>query len=222
MADQGKPEQFVPQAAPTPEELALLPHDNQGIKMNVVSWSLQIFASLFVALRVYCKFTRKRGLWWDDYILLAAWICLTVETGLLSAMIGLGFGGHIWDFDQRNGPQLLLYINIAGTLSPTAVIWSKTSFAITLLRVTDGKVKAFVWFLIVSGNIAMGLSPLFLWVQCQPVEKSWNPFVPGHCWAPDVLMKYNIFSAGKVPCLSCLAEPAGHGRGAWFVFPFGD
>jgi len=202
----GEPEQFVPQAAPTPEQLALLPHDNQGLKMNVVDWSLHIFATLFLALRIYCKFTRKRGMWWDDYILVAAWLCLTVETALLSAMIGLGFGLHIWDFNPANGPQLLMYINVAGTLSPTAAIWSKTSFAVTLLRVTERKTKAFVWFLIVSGNIFMGLSPLFLWVQCRPLEKAWNPFVPGQCWAPDVLMKYNIFSGGLYTSPRCPAQ----------------
>ena len=115
---------------------------------------------------------------------------------MLTAMVSLGYGGHIWDFPVENFPKLLLYINIAGTFSPTAVIWSKTSFAVTLLRVTEGKMKAFVWFLIVSGNIIMGLTPVFLWVQCKPVEKSWNPFVPGTCWAPEVLVKFNIFSGG--------------------------
>jgi len=197
MADQhppGTPEQFVAPAAPTPEELARLPHDNQGLKINVIVWALYIFASLFLALRIYCKFVRKRGLWWDDYILIAAWMCLTVETSILTAMVKLGFGVHMWDFNMQNMPQLLLYIDIAGSFSPTAVIWSKTSFAVTLLRLTEGKTKKFVWFLIVSGNIFIGLSSLFLWVQCKPLEKAWSPFVPGVCWAPDVLMKYNIFS----------------------------
>ena len=70
----GSAEQFVAPAAPTPEELALLPHDNYGLKINIVAWSLHIFTSLFLVLRVYCKFSRRRGLWWDDYILIAAWV----------------------------------------------------------------------------------------------------------------------------------------------------
>jgi hypothetical protein len=130
-------------------------------------------------------------------------MCLSVESGILSGMVGLGFGQHMWDFNMNNMPQLLLYINIGATFSSTAAIWSKTSFAVTLLRLTEGKMKAFVWFLIGSGNVIMGLTALFNWIQCKPLEKSWSPFVPGVCWAPDVLMKYNIFSG----CMSRAYQP---------------
>ena len=199
MADQSPPppkaEQFVPGAMPTPEQLASLPHDNQGTKMNAVVWSLCAIATLFVALRLSAKFWRRKHLWWDDYILIAACVCFIIETSILSAMVGLGFGLHSWDFPLENISQLIMYINVAGTFSPTAAIWSKTSFAVTLLRFTEGRTKAFIWFLIVSGNVSIGLTGLFLWVQCTPVQKSWDMTVPGKCWAPDVLMKYNIFSA---------------------------
>ena len=70
-----RPEQFVPGAAPTPEQLASLPHDNQGIKMNAVSWFLCGIATLILALRLSAKLWRQKRLWWDDYILIAAWVC---------------------------------------------------------------------------------------------------------------------------------------------------
>lgn len=69
-----RPEQFVPGATPTPEQLAALPHDNQGIKLNAVSWCLGIIATLFLALRLAAKLWRRKRLWWDDYILIAAWV----------------------------------------------------------------------------------------------------------------------------------------------------
>ena len=110
-------------------------------------------------------------------------------------MVGIGFGGHIWDFPFQNMNQLLIYINVAVSFSATAAIWSKTSFAVTLLRFTEGRTKAFIWFLIISGNVFIGLTSLFPWVQCTPVRKSWDVTVSGTCWSPDVLMKYNIFSS---------------------------
>ena len=69
-----RPEQFVPGATPTPEQLASLPYDNQGIKLNAVSWSLCSIATLVLALRLSAKFWRRKHLWWDDYILIAAWV----------------------------------------------------------------------------------------------------------------------------------------------------
>ena len=70
-----KPEQFAaPVGPPTPEQLAALPHDNAGPKLNAVVWFLTILSGLFLGLRVYCKHLRHKGLWWDDFILIAAWV----------------------------------------------------------------------------------------------------------------------------------------------------
>ena len=113
--------------------------------------------------------------------------------------MSLGYGHHIWDWPLDKleyTVDLVKVINVAGTLSLTAAVWSKTSFAITLLRLTEGWAKTTVWFIIISMNIAMGLSALFIWVQCTPVERSWNPFINGTCWPPYVIVNYDIFSAG--------------------------
>jgi hypothetical protein len=126
-------------------------------------------------------------------------VCITIETALLTYSTTLGYGYHIWDFPPELLPSifdLLKVINLSGTFSLTAAIWSKTSFALTLLRLTEGWMKVVVWFIIISMNIAMGLSALFIWVQCTPIEKSWNVLMEGTCWSPEVLVHYNYFSAG--------------------------
>jgi len=51
-----------------------LPHDNAGPGLNVTVWTLTGLATFFLGLRVYCKFLGRRNLWWDDYILIAAWV----------------------------------------------------------------------------------------------------------------------------------------------------
>lgn len=208
-----------------PEQLAQLPHDNAALRLLVSVWVLNLLALVFLLTRVYCKYLRHRGLWWDDGVLIAAYVrpprtlpergkqrspapslttvqlCSTIETTLLSYSTKLGYGLHIWDIPTDllpRIPDLLRVIDLAGTFSLTAAIWSKTSFALSMLRLTQGWLKALVWFIIVSMNIAMGLSALFVWVQCTPIEKSWNPFVDGMCWPPYVLVYYNIFSAGNV------------------------
>ena len=59
---------------PPPEVLAALPHDNGGPMLVVVIWVLSGLALLFLSLRIYCKFLRHSGLWWDDYVLIASWV----------------------------------------------------------------------------------------------------------------------------------------------------
>ena len=58
----------------TPAQLARLPHDNEGPRLTVILWMFNILAAIFLAVRLYSKYRRHRALWWDDHILIAAWV----------------------------------------------------------------------------------------------------------------------------------------------------
>ena len=44
-------------------------------------WVVTVVSGLFLGLRVYCKLTRHRAMWWDDWILVLSWVshCLTLR-----------------------------------------------------------------------------------------------------------------------------------------------
>lgn len=182
----------------TPEQLAALPHDNQAPRLIITIWFLIALATSFLAMRLYCKLSRHSGLWWDDYILIGSWVCITIESALLTYATTLGYGKHLWDLDLTDYPsgvKQLIAINAGGSLSITAAIWSKTSFAITLLKLTHGWLKSSIWVIIITMNIAMGASALFNWIHCTPVRKTWDPIIDGTCWDYSIVVNYNIFSA---------------------------
>ncbi len=58
----------------TPEQIAVLPHDDSGRRLLVSIWCLAGLATIFLALRLYCKWFRHHVVWWDDYVLIAAWV----------------------------------------------------------------------------------------------------------------------------------------------------
>jgi len=60
---------------PTPEEFAALPHDDAGPTLVAAAWAMTAVASVFLVLRIACKFVSGRRPWWDDYILAASWAC---------------------------------------------------------------------------------------------------------------------------------------------------
>ena len=111
-------------------------------------------------------------------------------------MLDFGFGKHSWDFAPPSIDRFYLIIVTRATITVTAIVWTKTAFALTLLRLTDGWTKRLIWFIIVSMNIAMGLSAMLGWLQCEPLAKAWNPTMEGTCWHPKVLTDYSIFSGG--------------------------
>ncbi|OTA54964.1 hypothetical protein K449DRAFT_416906 [Hypoxylon sp. EC38] len=51
----------------------VLENSSAGHWVNAVIWVLIALATTFLGLRVFCKYKRGRGLWWDDWILIASW-----------------------------------------------------------------------------------------------------------------------------------------------------
>ena len=165
---------------------------------------------------MYCKFKTHRGIWWDDAILIISWvrpalsesphfnyqltwskITLIVSVALVTVSTTLGAGKHVVDVNPANFPMLGLIGNLSGTFSILAAVLSKTSFAVTLLRVTDGYTKILVWVAIGIMNVTMGLAAIFSWVKCNPVVKIWQPATPGTCWDPHTSVSYAIFASGR-------------------------
>lgn len=52
------------------------PNTDEGPQFLATVWILTIVATIFIVLRVYCKITGHKKLWWDDYVLAASWVRL--------------------------------------------------------------------------------------------------------------------------------------------------
>jgi hypothetical protein len=121
-------------------------------------------------------------------------LCVVTQQAIVSVNIAHELGRHIMyvslpnlDIIGRNG-------NVGSMIAIFAFLWSKTSFALTLLRFTEGWMKAFLWFVIVILNICAVLGALILWVRCTPIDKAWNPIIEGTCWNPNVYIYYGYVS----------------------------
>lgn len=87
---------------------------------------------------------------------------------------------------------------VVGTMVLIAPVWSKTSFAITLTKVAGSKLTTALWIMIALMNAFQIVSLVLQWVQCTPVEKVWNPFLPeGDCLPRGVSVGISMASAGE-------------------------
>ena len=116
---------------------------------------------------------------------------------MIAVCVGLGYGKHNADISQDVFSRLLLYSNAAGFCSILAAVWSKTSFAITLLRISDGWTKRFVWFVIITVNLVLGTTSTVQWIQCSPIERLWITDGKGTCWPRQLVININVAAAGK-------------------------
>ena len=127
-----------------------------------------------------------------------AQLALVADSAFISACINIGFGRPLSQFNMKNLEVFLLFSNLAGTFSILAALWSKTSFAVTVLRISSGWLKALVWFIIITVNACLGVAVAITWAQCTPIQKVWQPHVAGTCWPKGIQIHYNIFTASKI------------------------
>ncbi len=124
-------------------------------------------------------------------------ISILVSTAMLTEGTKYGIGLHYEDMDYKNMPMMSLISYSAGFATILAAAWSKTSFGITLLRIASGWVKWFIWLIIVSVNVVLGVSAAIMWTRCWPVAKLWNPELEGTCWTPVTMERYQTFTSSK-------------------------
>lgn len=117
---------------------------------------------------------------------------------IFSVNVRHGMGVHVCELAMTRPQELstvALLSLVTGSISIVATIWSKTSFALTLLRITDYRwLKITLWTMVAFLNVAMGISAVLTMVQCSPVQKSWNTFADGYCWR-EAFSAYSVASA---------------------------
>jgi hypothetical protein len=120
-----------------------------------------------------------------------------VSAATTSVCVTLDYGKNLYDMDPENLPQMPFIAVFAGFFSVLAAAWSKTSFAVTLLRLAQGWMKAVIWFLIITMNAIMGTAMLFMWIKCRPFAKIWDDSIEGWCIDPNKIVVLYQWSAGE-------------------------
>jgi hypothetical protein len=131
------------------------------------------------------------SLTWTDVVK----VILLAEAVITQIAQQLGAGKHRENIPTENLPTIVLYLAIGSSVSCFASTLSKISFGVTLLRLTEGRLRCISWFCIVTLFIVMLPSAFLNWLSCTPVERVWNPSIEGRCWDPRVIVSYGIFNA---------------------------
>lgn len=130
-----------------------------------------------------------------------------------------GIGLHYEDMELEKMPGVSMFSYAAGFATILGTAWSKTSFGITLLRISGGWARWLVWFLIASVNLVLGASAVVLWVQCWPIAKLFSEAEEGSCWPRVIVEHYQTFCSSKWTPLWKFKEPviSSEGRRLWLT-----
>jgi hypothetical protein len=191
-----------------------------GPLLNLSIWTLSGASTGFLSLRLWAKIQRGRCLWHDDYFLVAAWVgplfapfppstlgkhkanqqprrshLIIVSCIVQSVSVQFGFGKEFGAIAPELVGTARLISVIAGFFLILAACWSKTSFAITLLRISYGWTKRLVIFVICSTNFFFVASGVIHWAQCWPLRLLWEQELEGECPPIQIVNGYNMLVA---------------------------
>lgn len=113
---------------------------------------------------------------------------------MTQAAIKYGFGKYVHDIaDRAKIFTIVVYGQIGLTFVAIAITLSKISFALTLLRLTEGWWRYLVWFTIVTMALLCIPAAVLPWIQCRPFEKGLDDSIPGECFDKNISIEYGIF-----------------------------
>ncbi|TLS26917.1 hypothetical protein PpBr36_03978 [Pyricularia pennisetigena] len=172
---------------------------NNGLKTNVTVWCLFLLATAFLLLRLYSKGRRpRRGFWWDDYVLGVAWACQLASVVQISVIIADGFGLPGRYIDAEHSYRVGLGSLVAGTMLILATTGSKTSFVLTLVRISTGPPLTVALCVAAASMNLLHLATIVIqWAQCKPLEKAWRPVLSGSCLPSAVNIDMAMASTGS-------------------------
>jgi hypothetical protein len=49
-------------------------NDDLSQNINASIWSLTAVSGVILGLRLWAKWLKRRGLWWDDHLLIVSWV----------------------------------------------------------------------------------------------------------------------------------------------------
>ncbi|KAK0624349.1 hypothetical protein B0T14DRAFT_454603 [Immersiella caudata] len=187
-----------------------------GPLLNLSIWTLSGAATGFLGLRIWAKVQRGRCLWYDDHFLVAAWAALIASCIVQSVSVQLGFGKEFGAIAPELVGTARLVSVIAGFLLILAACWSKTSFALTLLRISQGWPRRWVIFVICTTNFFFVASGVIHWAQCWPLRLLWEQELKGECLPIQIVNGYNMFVAAYSGVMDIAL-----GLLPWFIFRTG-
>ncbi|PNP56587.1 hypothetical protein THARTR1_03283 [Trichoderma harzianum] len=167
---------------------------NNGPTIAAVSLSVTALALVALCLRIYVRTRIAKAVGLDDWLIIASWIgaCGYTSATIVQTKWGLG----LIELDTMPDENVLNFGKTQYIGAPFYVlgIWGfKTSLLVSYIRLVPGTYRLLpisIAAIVTMAHIAFVLVFLFL---CIPVQKQWEPLVPGHC--ADAVPFYLTFSS---------------------------
>ena len=134
-------------------------------------------------------------------VIFILWCCLATYYASLGGL------RHLYDLSTTGANvEQIIYINyLIQFVTTFSYLPAKTSVAALVLNIIGpmdsakhgGWRKWLIYFTLILGWVATILNCIMVYVQCDPPAALWNPHIAHHCWDPNVLPDYALWTGSK-------------------------
>ncbi|KAJ2900599.1 hypothetical protein MKZ38_002395 [Zalerion maritima] len=138
-------------------------------------------SGLCLSLRLFAKRRKNSRIWWDDALLVLAWILVAAQSIIVVSNIIIGFGDQVDSLTAHRLQSIGLLNTVFATLAVLGWVMSRCSVALMLSQVMDGGLRPFMLFVMTTVSLLGAGNVVFWWTKCSPVEWIWIPWHEGSC-----------------------------------------
>ncbi|KAH9872209.1 hypothetical protein IAQ61_005044 [Plenodomus lingam] len=154
--------------------------------LNGVMWFQVLFASVFIALRLYTRHHVIRNMGWDDILMIVNLATFIGYVACISVGITYGVGRRTVDIVRMDldYSRAMKWEAIGQGICIMGIAASKGSVAFFLLRIVAKPWHIVIlWFCILSTTALCIITTALLFVQCRPTAFLWDQSIEGgYCW----------------------------------------
>lgn len=146
--------------------------------------SLAALSALFVGLRLLCRRRLQQKLWWDDWLIILSMACnLFFSVGLIFAMYSQGLGLPAAAVPQSHIATLAKIALAAKIVFAWNLCLTKISILLMYYRIFHLSRSARVYAVGIGAFVILwsAMSTCLFIFTCNPIQKLWDPTVPGRC-----------------------------------------
>ena len=189
--------------------------------MAVVLLVVNLCATILLFLRLYIRLRLTKSCGWDDRTIFVGWastsksaeslpfrtnieiqiLQITVVSGILNSIYNYGTGDHVVFVTPAQLTDNKKWAFIIEIMIFSSNMFIKLSVGLFLLRIFTTK-KRRIWFIYtinVFTILTNGSAAVAILCQCRPIEKIYNPMIPGTCIPLHVASAITRYQGGKNP-----------------------
>ncbi|KAK6072558.1 hypothetical protein SCUP234_09108 [Seiridium cupressi] len=170
---------------------------------------LTLLGLIFVGMRIWVRFFKKRSAGWDDYWIIAAASSSIISLSLSMAMTSHGYGNSLYKLSSYDRIEALKFSNFSIFVNGFNMAFLKISIGAALLRIGLGRtMTVMIWASITISVICNAMvipGSLFF---CRPMDAIWNKGLPKgtyECW-PKTWALRGVFLLGLSASACAIAK----------------